>query len=166
MCKWLMETTDSYGTKLQQRPDKMFNILQSTIILLVVIHRLNLLVYDECNYFLKCLEEKHYQVLFQGLCTIPDWKNNPEDWPDFRSIEELLFKFDKKIKTDIVDVLISMYMKASHFKQSMPEVLFSFPIFHFAKGVWKPFKDATKLQTFNSEINGAFHYFKETATKW
>lgn len=161
MCKWLMETIDSFGTKLQQRQDKMCNTLQSTIILLVVIRRLNLLVRDDYNYLLKCLEEKHYRILFQGLCTIPGWKDSAENWPDFASNEKLLFKSD--IKEDVVHVLTSMHKNC---KQSLPEVLFSIPIFHFVKGVWRPFKDATKLLTFDSETKKAFMYFKEATTKW
>ena len=161
MCKWLMDTIDSFGTKLQQKHDKIFNTLQNTIILLVVIRRLNSLIRDDNNYFFKCLEEKHYRVLFQGLCTIPDWKNSDENWPDYTSNEKLLLKHD--IKEDVVHVLICMHKNC---KQLIPEVLFSIPIFHFVKGIWEPFKDATKLLTFDSETKRAFGYFKDATSKW
>lgn len=148
---------------MQQKQDLMFNVLQSAMVLLLVIHRLDcLLQQDGGNYFSKFLEEKHCKVLFQGLCTIPDWKGNTENWPDFTLVEE---HFDK-MKADIVHVLTKMHRKVSGFKQPIPEVLFSIPIFHFAKGTWKPFKDATKLLTFTSEIKGSFNYFKELTTKW
>ena len=163
MCRWLKETIDSVGAKLQQTHEKMFNILQNTIILLVVICKLDLsVVHDDYKFFLKSFEEKHYRVLFQGLCTIPSWKNNAKSWPDFTSVEELLSKSD--IKKYIVDVLTNMHK--STFKPSLPEVLFSIPIFHFAQGVWKPFKDASELLTFDFTTKKAFKYFKETTTEW
>lgn len=164
MSKWLVETIDSFGIKVQQKQDKQFNILQSAIILLLVIHRLDsLLLRDGYNYFLKFLEEKHYRVLFQGLCTIPDWESNTENWPDFAAIEGVLFK-SNTIKGAMVDVLINMHRRVS--RQSMPEVLFSIPVFHFAKGMWEPFKDVTKLLTIGPDIRGSFNNFKETTTKW
>ena len=164
MSKWLVETIDSFGIKMQQKQDKQFNVLQSAMILLIVIHRLDsILLHDGYNYFLKDLEEKHYRVLFQGLCTIPDWKSNIENWPDFTAIEGVLFK-SNTIKRHIVDVLIKMHRRVS--SQSIPEVLFSIPIFHFAKGMWEPFKDVTKLLTIGPEFRGSFNQFKETTTKW
>ena len=156
-----METIDSFGIKLKQRQDMMFNVLQSALILLLVIHRLdNLLLQDGNNYFLKFLEVKHYKVLFQGLCTIPDWRNNTKSWPDFLLIAE---QFSQS-KADIAHILTNMHGKVSQFRQLMPEVLFSFPIFHFAKGVWKPLTDCL---TYGPELKGSFSYFKEiTTTKW
>ena len=160
-----METIDAFGIKVKQK-QKLLNFLQSAMILLLVIHRLDsLLLQDGFNYFLKFLEEKHYRVLFQGLCTIPDWKCNSENWPDFTSLEKLFFK-STKVKADIVYVLTNMHRKVSSFKQSVPEVLFSFPVFHFVKGTWQPFKDATELVIFVSEIKGPFIYFKDITTKW
>ena len=160
-----METIDSFGIKVRQK-QKLFNFLQSAMILLLVIHRLDsLLLSDGYNYFLKFLEEKHYKVLFQGLCIIPDWKSNTENWPDFTSVQELFFK-SNQVKADIVHVLTNMHRKVPNFKQAVPEVLFSMPVFHFAKGIWEPFKDAAKLLTFVSEIKGSFNYFKDTTAKW
>lgn len=160
-----METIDAFGIKVKQK-EKMFNFLQSALILLLVIRRLDsLLLQDGFNYFLKFLEEKHYRVLFQGLCTIPDWENNSENWPDFTLFGEIFFK-SAKVKADIVYVLTNMHRKVPNFRQSVPEVLFSFPVLHFAKGSWQPFKDATELLVFVSEIKGAFNYFKDTTIKW
>ena len=138
----------------------MLNVLQSALILLLVIRRLdNLLLQDGYNYFLKFLEERHYKVLFQGLCTIPNWRNNTNSWPDFLIIEEQFIR----IKADIVHVLTNMQRKAPHFRQHIPEVLFSIPILHFAQGVWEPFKD---VLTYGPEFNRSFSYFKEITTKW
>ena len=153
---------------MQQKQDKQFNVLQSAMILLLVINKLDSSLIQECegfNYFLNVLEEKHYRVLFQGLCTIPDWKGNTENWPDFTSVKELLFKF-AKIKADVVHVLTNMHRVVSSGKQPIPEVLFSMPIFHFAKGIWEPFKDATELVTPCPEIKTTFVHFKETTKNW
>ena len=156
-----METIDSFGIKLKQIQDIMFNVLQSALILLLVIRRLdNLLLQDGYNYFLKFLEEKHYKVLFKGLCTISDGRSNTKSWSDFSLIEEQFFKS----KNDIVYVLTDMHRKVPQFTQLIPEVLFSFPIFHFAKRIWEPFKHCL---TCGPELKESFSYFKEiTATKW
>ena len=71
-----------------------------------------------------------------------------------------------KIEADIVDVLTAMHKRASRLKQLIPEVVFSIPIFHFAQGVWEPFRDVTKVLTYGSEMKGPFNYFKEITTKW
>ena len=154
-----METIDSFGIKVKQKQDIMFNVLQSTLILLLVIHRLDNFLQNGNNDFLKLLEERHYKVLFQALCTIPDWCRNTKSWPDFLAIEEQFIG----VKADIVHVLINMQRKASYFRQPIPEVLFSFPILHFAQGVWQPFKD---VLTCGPELNTSFSYFKEITTKW
>ena len=151
---------------MKQKQEKMFNFLQSALILLLVIHRLDdLPLQHGDNYFSTSLAEKHYRALFQGLCTIPNWTSSTESWPEFTLIEEIFFK-SHKVKADIVHVLTEMHGRALHFKQSMPEVLFSIPIFHFAQGVWEPFKDATEVLVYDSEIKGLFSYFKETTIKW
>ena len=148
---------------MKQKQDKIFCVLQSTIILLLIIRRVDsLLQQDGYNYCLKFLEEKHYKVLFQGLCMMPDWKHSTKNWTDFALIEELF----SKSKVDVVHVLTNMHRKVPSFRQPLPEVLFSFPIFHFAKGTWKPFKEATELVTFNSEITGSFIYFKDATKRW
>ena len=151
---------------MKQEQEKMFNFLQSALIVLLVIHRLNgLPLQHEDNYFSNSLAEKHYRALFQGLCTIPDWTSNAESWPEFTLIEEIFFK-SYIVKADIVYILTDMYARALRFKQSMPEVLFSIPILHFAQGVWEPFKDATEVLVYGTEIKGPFSYFKEITTKW
>ena len=93
---------------------------------------------------------------------MPDWKHSTKNWTDFALIEELF----SKSKVDVVHVLTNMHRKVPSFRQPLPEVLFSFPIFHFAKGTWKPFKEATELVTFNSEVTGSFIYFKEATKGW
>ena len=156
-----METIDAFGIKVKQKQDMMFNVLQSALILLLVIRRLDdLLLQDGYNYFLKFLEEKHYKVLLQGLCTVPDWRSNTKSWPDFLLIEDQFLKS----KNDVVHILTSMHRKTPQFRQLIPEVIFSFPIFHFAKGTWEPFKDCL---TYGPELKGSFNYFKEITTqKW
>lgn len=159
MSKWLKETIESLGEK-QQECDEMFNVLQSVLILLLVIHRLDLLKRDA--YFVNALDYKHYKILFQGLCMIPGWKST-KSWPDLMSAKEIL----DRNKTDIVYVLINMQSKAIKFNQPLPEVLFSVPVFHFAKGTWEPFKDASNLLSFGVALRGPFTYFKGIiTTKW
>ena len=152
---------------MKQKQETMFNFLQSALIMVLVIHRLNdlPLQHEDNNYFSNSLAEKHYRALFQALCTIPDWTSNAESWPEFTLIGEIFFK-SSKVKADIVRVLTEMHGRASRFKQSIPEVLFSIPVFHFAQGVWEPFKDATEVLVYGSEIKGPFIYFKEITTKW
>ena len=161
-----METIVSFDSKVKQKQDGVFNILQSALILLLVIHRLDdLSLQHDDNYFSKSLAEKHYRALFQGLCTIPNWRSNTERWPEFTLIEEIFFK-SNEMKTEIVDVLTAMHERASHCRSSIPEVLFSIPIFHFAQAVWEPFKDATEVCIYDPEIKGPFSYFKGITMKW
>ena len=144
----------------------MFNVLQSVMTLLLVIHKLDILmVVDDLNYFLKSLDHEHYKVLFQGLCMITDWKS-AKSWPDFKSVQELFNS--NKAKEDIAYILTKMQVltKISKSAQIVPEVLFSFPILHFANKTWEPFKDATDLLSFNTGLTGPFKYFKEVTTKW
>ena len=160
MSNWLMETIESLGEK-QQKCDEMFNVLQIVLVLLLMIRRLDLLKHD--NYFVNALDYKHYKILFQGLCMIPNWKSD-KSWPDLLSAKEI---FDcHKNKEHIVYVLTWMHRKALHFKQIVPEVLVSVPIFHFAKGTWEPFKDANNLLSFGATLTGPFDYFKSITTKW
>ena len=153
-----METIESLGEK-QQECDERFNVLQSVLVLLLVIRKLDLLRRDA--YFVNALDYKHYKVLFQGLCVIPDWKS-AKSWPDLLSAKEIL----DYNKADIVYVLVNLQSKAVNFSQPLPEVLFSVPIFHFAKGTWEPFKDASNLLSFGVELRGPFNYFKGITTKW
>jgi len=163
MSNWLVETINSLGEKLKES-GKYFNILQSVMVLLLVMHRLDLHIQDKDNYFLNSLDYKHYKVLFQGLCVFPIGKSAVKSWPDFDSVKEL-FNYSKT-KPDIAYVLTYMQRNALTFKQPVPEVLFSIPIFHFANGTWEPFKDATNLLGFDVVLMGHFKYFKDITTKW
>jgi len=163
MSKWLMETIDSLGEK-QQEHGKDFNVLQSVMVLLLVMHRLDMHIQDKYNYFLNSLDYKHYKVLFQGLCMFPDGKSADKVWPNFDSVEELFHC--SKTKPDIAHALTHMQRNALNFKQPVPEVLFSIPIFHFAKGTWGPFKDATNLLSFDTMLVKHFEYFKDITVKW
>lgn len=159
-----METIDSLSEKLQEG-NRMFNVLQSVMILLLIICRLDALLMNDSNFFLKSLDYKHYKVLFQGLCVIPDWKG-AKTWPDFMSVQELFNS--NTTKGDIAYVLRNMQMltKTSKFIQIVPEVLFSFPILHFANNTWEPFKDATELLSIDVTFTRSFNYFKEVTAKW
>ena len=159
MSSWLKETIESLGEKQQER-DETFNVFQSVLVLLLVIRRLDLSTGDAYAYFVDALDYKHYKILFQGLCMIPGWKTT-KSWPDLMSAKEIL----DNNKADIVHVLIKMHNKAVHFNQPLPEVLFSVPVFHFTKGTWEPFKDASNLLSFGVELRGPFAYFKGIITK-
>ena len=89
---------------------------------------------------------------------IPDW-NGAESWPDFVSVKELF----NHSKDDIAHILTNMQVKARKFEQPIPEVLFSIPVFHFAEGIWEPFKDATGLLSCDTT---KLRQFKETTNKW
>ena len=153
MYEWLVKIIDSYE---KQENCYKFNILQCDIILLMIIKKLNLLE----EMFL----EKHYQILFKGLCVIPEFKST-ESWPDFVQVKEDFLKDDKN-KSEFIQFLKYMQRKALNFGSPIPQVLFSLPLLHFAQGVWKPFEVMTKLPTMDSTIRSALSYFKEITAKW
>ena len=131
--------------------DGTFNILQSVIILLSVICKLDLL---------KFLEHKHYPVLFRGLCTIPE----TGIWSDLTPIKETVLK-DDGLKSELVKILKRMQCSSEH-KKLIIEVMFSFPMLHFAQGVWTPFKPITDYINFDTSRRAALHHFKNMTVKW
>ena len=131
--------------------DGTFNILQSVIILLSVICKLDLL---------KFLEHKHYPVLFRGLCTVPD----TGVWSDLVPIKETVLK-DDKLKSELVNILKRMQHSSEH-KKPIIEVMFSFPMLHFAQGVWTPFKPITDYINFDTSRKAALQHFKNMTVKW
>ena len=150
MLTWLLDIIE-----VLQNYDGTFNILQSIIILLMVISRLNLL---------KSLEDKHYQVLFKGLCTIPDF-TDIDSWPDLVPIKESFFKNDR-LKSELTGLLKQMQYNNCWSKKPMIEVIFSFPMLHFVQGVWKPFKPITDYIIFDSSKKAALYRFKDITVKW
>ena len=150
MLAWLVDTI-----KALQNYDGTFNILQSVIILLMIIARLDLL---------KSLEDKHYQMLFKGLCTIPEF-TDIDAWPDLMPIKESFFKNDR-LKSELTGLLKEMQYKSCRSKKPIIEVIFSFPMLHFVQGVWKPFKPITDYVIFDSSRKAALHHFKDVTVKW
>ena len=150
MLSWLQDVIEEL-----QSYDGTFNILQSVIILLMVICRLEL---D------KFLEDKHYQVLFKGLCIIPEFTDT-NAWPDLIPIKESFLKNDR-LKKELVNFMKRIHHKSHGFKKPIIEVIFSFPILHFAQGVWTPFKPIADFVHFESSRKAALNHFKDITAKW
>ena len=139
-----------------QNCDGTFNILQSVIILLMVICRLKV--------DLKFLEENHYQVLFEGLCRIPE-SVDVEEWPHLMSIRESFLK-DDILKSEFIRFLKQIQRKSRQLKKPLVEVIFSFPMLHFAQGVWSPFKPIKDFIYFDSSKQAALNHFKDVTANW
>ena len=150
MISWLQDVIEEL-----QSYDRTFNILQSVVILLTIVCKLNL---D------KFLEDKHYEVLFKGLCTIPEFTDTHE-WPDLMLINESFLKSDR-LKSELVFALKRIQLKNWRSKSPMVEVIFSFPLLHFAQGLWAPFKPITDIVNFESSRKEALSYFKHVTAKW
>ena len=149
MSSWLQDVIEEL-----QSYDGKFNILQSVIILIMVICRLEL---DK-------LEDKHYQVLFKGLCTIPEFTDT-DGWPDLMPIKESFLKNDK-LKSELVIFMKQIQRKSHWFKKPIVEVIFSFPMLHFAQGLWKPFQPIMDFVNFESSKKAALNHFKDVTAKW
>ena len=154
MCNWLLSIIDFYE---RQNNFDNFNILQNVMIFLMVINRLDLL--QEMY-----LEDKHYRVLFKGLCTISKYKNT-DVWPQFVSVQET-FLIDYSVKSRFVDFLKKLQREASSLRTPVPEILFSFPVLNFVHGTWTPFKILSELPTLDSKIRAALAYFKQVTARW
>ena len=152
MVGWLRDTIEEL-----QSHDGTFNILQSVMILLMVICRLELLG-------TKFLEDKHHRVLFKGLCTIPELTDTG-DWLDLIPIKESFLK-DDRLKAEFVPFLKRIHRTSHDRKNPMIEVIFSFPMLHFAEGLWTPFKPITDFVHFDSSRKAALDHFKKTTTNW
>jgi len=154
MYHWLLSVINSYE---RQNNFEKFNILQNVMILLMVINKLDLL--QELH-----LEDKHYRVLFKGLCTISDYKNT-KGWPQFVSVQET-FLMNYSMKSAFVEFLKKLQRKAASFGTPLPEILFSIPVLNFVQGAWTPFKVLNELPILDSKKRGAFTNFKQVAAKW
>ena len=150
MLSWLQDVIEEL-----QSYDGTFNILQSIIILLMVICRLDL---D------KFLEDKHYQVLVKGLCIIPEFTDT-DGWPDLLPIKESFLKNDG-LKSELVNFMKRIQHKSRGFKNPIVEVIFSFPMLHFAQGLWKPFEPIVDFVNFESSRKAALNHFKDITAKW
>lgn len=147
MLAWLCDIIEEL-----ENCDRTYNVLRSVIVLLTVICKLN---------SLNQLEINHYQVLFKGLCMIPD----TGDWLDLVLIKESFLK-DVKQKSELVTNLIQMQRNSHWRKKSLIEVIFSFPMLHFAQGIWTPFEPITDHINFESSKRAAWDHFKSVTVKW
>ena len=150
MLSWLRDVTEEL-----QSYDGKFNILQSVVILLMVMCRLEL---D------KFLEDKHYQILFKGLCTMPEFTDS-DGWSDLMPIKDSFLKNDT-LKSELVRFLKRTQHKSRELKRPILEVIFSFPVLHFAQGVWTPFKPIENFVHFDSSRKAALNHFKGITAKW
>ena len=150
MSSWLQGVIEEL-----QSYDGKFNILQSVIILLVVVCKLDAL---------KFLEDRHYQVLFKGLCTIPEFTDT-DAWPDLIPIKESFLQNDR-LKLELFYCLKRIQHKSHGFKKPIVEVIFSFPMLHFAQGLWKPFEPIVDIVHFESSKKAALNHFKNITANW
>ena len=150
MTSWLLEIIEFYE-KLQNR-DATFNSLQWILVLLLIMQRLDLLKEN-------VLEAKHYQILFTELCLLSHSEISNSNWLHFTAVEENMLR-SENLRKMLVNVLTYMQTKA---KQPMPEILFSFPILHFAQGLCVPFAEISVLPM---DCTSAFFHFKSTTYKW
>jgi len=151
MVKWLLEVIDSYD-KLKER-DERFNSLQWIMVLLFVLWNLE---------FLKDIDTKYYQILFRELCVLPHSEINSKKWSHFIAVEENILR-SNQLSEIFITLLKYMHNKA---RQPMPEILFSFPILHFAEGLCTPFGDVSILPIVSTDSKMAFNHFKYITSKW
>ena len=147
---WLQDVIEEL-----QNYDGTFNILQSVIILLVVICKLDVL---------KALEDRHCKLLFRGLCTIPEFTDT-DAWPDLIPVKESFLQ-DDRLKLELTHCLKRIQHRTHGFKKPMVEVIFSFPMLHFVQGLWKPFEPIVDFVHFESSRNAALNHFKDVTAKW
>ena len=153
MVKWLLEVIDSYE-KLKER-DVRFNSLLWVMVLLLVLWHLDFLKENLIDF-------QYYQILFRELCVIPKSEISNNRWSHFTAVEEYILR-SSHLSERFVELLKYMQSKA---RQPMPEILFSFPILHFAQGYCTPFADASILPFANTDSKFAFNHFKIIASKW
>ena len=153
MVKWLLEVIDSYD-KLQER-DVRFNSLQWIMVLLFVLWHLEFLKEN-------LIDTKYYQILFRELCVLPHSEINSSKWSHFSAVEENILR-SNQLSEIFVTLLKYMHTKA---RQPMPEILFSFPMLHFAQGLCTPFADSSVLPIVSPDSKFTFYHFKNVTTKW
>ena len=115
-----------------QTCDETFDPLLSTVMVLFILWKTD---------FIKdnILEVKHYQMLFKGLCLPCSFEK--DRWICF---ENSFLKHNKLI----VDILKCVHDRCLKCRQAIPEVIFSFPLHHFAQGLCAPFQDVSELSDF------------------
>ena len=112
-----------------QTCDETFNALRSTVMLLFVLWNTELIKDG-------ILEVKHYQMLFKGLCLPSNFET--DRWICFVNS----FSNHNKL---IVEILKYVHDRSSKCRQAIPEVIFSFPLHHFAQGLCVPFQHISKV---------------------
>ena len=153
MVKWLLEVIDSYD-KLKER-DVRFNSLQWIVVLLFVLWNLEFLKEN-------LIDTKYYQILFRELCMIPHSEISSNKWSHFTAVEENILR-SSQLSEEFVKLLKYMHTKA---RQPMPEILFSFPILHFAEGLCTPFADVSTVLTVSMDSKSALYHFRNIANRW
>jgi len=151
MFKWLLEVIDFYEKPMQH--DVNFHSLQRILVVLVVSWDLE---------FLRDFEVKYYQILFKELCVIPPSMSKQLY---ISTVEENVLRSDL-LRTKVVSIIKWMQIKTVSFKQPIPEILFSFPILHFALRLCVPFADASSLPIINSDTRSALQHFKYSTRNW
>ena len=144
MISWILKILDNL-----QRCNERFNSLLSTVMLIGVLKDTKLL-HD--NF----LQVKHYQVLCKGLCIPSNFKSS--SWNDFIS-------YFSDYREQIVDVLKDLHNQTLNCKQSLPEVIFSFPLLHFAEGLCVPFQNVSNLPVLMKTSKSNVSYFDEVIAK-
>ena len=148
MIKWLKEIINSYKKAQKHDVD-----LQWILALLFVLWDTELL---------RELEPKHFQGLFKELCAIPQ---STSKYSYFTAAQEKILKNDSS-RAKVVKILKWMQVKTISFKQSIPEILFTFPMCHFAQGLCVPFADASILPIVNHNTKSALQDFKNATINW
>lgn len=151
MVKWLIKIVDSYEKQQNHKAD--FNQLQWILITMFVLYDLD---------FLRDLDAKYYQILFRVMGQIP---HSAHKHPHFSAVEENILKNDV-LRKKMISMLKGMLTKSFSFKQPILEVLFSFPMLHFAQGLCVPFADPSTLPISNSDTRSALMDFKHATSKW
>ena len=102
-------------------------------------------------------------MLFKGLCTIPEF-TDANGWPHLKPIKESFLK-DDLLKSEFVKFLKRIQEHSRYHKNPMLEVMFSFPMLHFAQGLWMPFKPITDFVNFESSRKAALTHFTNITAK-
>lgn len=133
-----------------QTCDETFDALRSTVMLLIILWNTNLIKEN-------ILEVKHYQMLFIGLCLLSSFEE--DKWIYF----ENSFLKHRKLIVDILKYVHDQYSKC---RQAIPEVIFSFPLLHFAQGLCVPFQDVSELPDLKQLTYHVSYFTRVTAKRY
>jgi len=151
MIKFLLEIIDSYENS--QKHDVNFNRLQWIIVVLFVLWDLGFLSES-------FLEPKHYQILFKELCVTP---HSIARLTHFNEVQETIL-ISEMLRKKLFSLLKYIQNKMTYLKSPITEIMFSFPMLHFAQGVCVPLADISILPIANAK--SALQHFKTTTERW